>query len=81
MPIHIIGVVSLFVAHMVSEGLLLQPIALPCLLNHHKGLFRVKLQRNAIQHQSQSLLCGNTSLKSFFDFYIVQLLHQKKSIL
>ena len=28
MPIHIIGVVSLFDGHMVAEGLLLQPIAL-----------------------------------------------------
>ena len=77
MPIHIIGVVSLFDGHMVAEGLLLQLIALLYLLHHRKALFHEKLQRNAIQHQFQSLFCGGISLKSFFGFYTVQLLHQK----
>ena len=68
MPIHIIGVVSLFDDHMVTEGLLVQPITLLYLLHHHKALFHEKLQRNAIQHQFQSLFCGGISLKSFFRF-------------
>ena len=71
MPIHIIDVVSLFGVHMVAEGLLLQPIASLCLLDHHKVLFHVKLQRNAIQLQPQSQLCGDTSLESFFNFCIM----------
>ena len=76
-PIHVIGTVSLFGVHMVDEGLLLELITLLCLLDHHKVLFHVKLQRNAIQHQPQNQLCGDMSLESFFDFCIVQLLHQK----
>ena len=76
--LYVFGLVSLFDGHMVAEGLLLQPIALLYLLHHHKALFHEKMQRNAIQHQFQNLFCGGISLKSFFSFYTVQLLHQKK---
>ena len=70
MPIHIIGVVSLFDGHMVAEGFLLQPIALLYLLRHHKALFHEKLQRNSIQHQFQSLFCDGISLKVFLVFIL-----------